>query len=475
MHGKGTKLACQLLLSGVVLPPQAAATIPNTTRTIQLFTALIISRLKTKESSCMQSVLVIGAGLAGLAAAGRLAKAGLHVTILEARDRIGGRVHTIRDQRLPIPIELGAEFLHGKPREIWDLVQDQNLIVGSLEGDNCCSENHTVKKCNDFWPRWERVAAQLKRAKTFPDRAFSEFVDTIKLDPETKKSAIEVVQGSNAARADMISVQYLANAQETADRISGDIPFRVFAGLDTIVQFFSRFDSNEVEIHLNTPVGEIEWSSGYVRADTFEAEKAIVTLPLGVLQSGNVRFMPALKEKDDAARELVMGHVVKVVLCFHGAFWEERGLTNLSFIHARGEKFPTWWTTRPIATPILIGWAGGPPAEELALKGTGFILNAAIQSLANALKLSTRSVESRIETYFVADWQADPFSLGAYSYVPVGAITAPMVLAEPVANTLFFAGEATDSDGNCGTMHGAIATGYRAAEELFNGALRQAA
>jgi len=92
----------------------------------------------------MQSVLVIGAGLAGLAAARRLAVAGMHVTILEARDRIGGRVHTFRDRRIEIPIELGAEFLHGKPPEIWNIVRRENIIVGSLEGANWCSENNTL-------------------------------------------------------------------------------------------------------------------------------------------------------------------------------------------------------------------------------------------------------------------------------------------------------------------------------------------
>jgi monoamine oxidase len=423
----------------------------------------------------MKSVLVIGAGLAGLAAARRLANAGLHVTIVEARNRIGGRVHTVRDRRFSIPVELGAEFVHGKPKEIWDIIQQENILAGSIEGDNWCSENHELKRCNDFWPRWQKVAHQLKRAKSYPDRSFSEFIATIDADSETKKCAFEFVEGFNAARSDLVSVQYLANAQEAADRISGDTPFRVFAGLDSIAESLSRFDSTDVDIHLNTPIHEIEWRAGYVRAGGFEAEMAVVTLPLGVLQSGSVEFRPPVKKNEAAAGSLIMGQVVKIILCFHSAFWEERAITKVSFIHARGERFPTWWTTRPIAARVLVGWAGGPPAEELALKGEDFILAAAIESLANTFKIGMRAIERRIRAYYVADWQADPFSMGAYSYIPTGSITSPVVLAEPVANTLFFAGEATDTDGNTGTMHGAIATGYRAADEVLNSLRRQAA
>jgi monoamine oxidase len=423
----------------------------------------------------VQSVLIIGGGASGLAAAHRLARAGVRVTILEARDRLGGRIHTLCDARLPIPVELGAEFVHGEPDEIWNIIHAENLLVGSLEGDNWCSENRSLKKCNDFWSRWNQVARQVKRGKTYPDRSFSEFLNTTRFDNETKQAATQFVEGFNAARADLISMQHLALAQEASDRVSGDVPYRIFAGYDHIVRALSRFDSERVDVRLNTIVDEIEWRPGHVRANAFEADLAIITVPLGVLQAGVIRFMPDLEGKKIAAQEIVMGHVVKAILCFDSMFWEERGLTDLSFLHARGEKFPTWWTTRPIVAPILVGWAGGLPAEALSYNPEEAIHRAAVQSLASALKINPSHLEGQITASFIYDWQSDPFSLGAYSYVPVGAITAPIQLAEPVSDTLFFAGEATNSDGASGTVHGAIATGYRAADEVLKAVHRRAA
>jgi monoamine oxidase len=416
----------------------------------------------------MHSVLVIGAGVAGLAAARKLAAAGLQVTILEARNRLGGRIHTVRDRTLPIPLELGAEFVHGQPEEIWEIVRDQNLVLGSLEGNHWCSERGVVQQCNDFWQRWEKVAETLKNKKIEPDVSFSEFIRGFDFDEETRRTAIGFVEGFNAARADRISVESLRLAQQASDEISGDTPYRILGGYDHVVRWLSSFEGEpKPDINLNTIVHDIEWRPGYVRVNQFVAEQAVVTLPLAVLQANIVNFNPPLPAKADAAQQLVMGHVIKVILCFQSPFWEDHGISNLAFLHAQDQKFRTWWTTRPVVSPVLVGWAGGTAAEALAGLDDDDLLNAAVSSLADAVKRSPAALMRELRSHVVADWQIDPFSLGAYSYVPVGAMSAPWALSEPVANTLFFAGEATNVDGHFGTVHGAIATGYRAADEIL--------
>jgi monoamine oxidase len=418
-------------------------------------------------------VLIIGAGVAGLAAARRLVEAGAHVIILEARNRVGGRIHTVHQPDWPIPIELGAEFVHGKPPEIWHIAGADNLTLKELQGVTWCSSEPGVRKCDDVWKRWEKVAAALKKTKG--DESFSQFILRYKGDAETKSFATAFVEGFNAARADRIGIEHLRIAQAASDRISGDTPHRVLSGYDSIVRWLSAFDRTDADLHLKNPVYEIRWRRGNVRANGFEASHAIITLPLGVLQSNIVRFMPEIEHKKIAASRLAMGAVVKVVVQFDSRFWEEQGLANLAFLHATGESIPTWWSTNPVVTPILIGWAGGPAGEALALKNQDEISGIALSSLARTLKMGLSAVERRVRATVVADWQEDACASGAYSYVPVGGYSAAAELARPVENTLFFAGEATNYSGHSGTVHGAIATGCRAAHELLESVQRRAA
>ncbi len=223
---------------------------------------------------------------------------------------------------------------------------------------------------------------------------------------------------------------------------------------------------------LGSAVTEIQWCAGDVVARTtnaeFRAPRAVITIPLGVLKANGIVFSPELQEKQNAIKFLEMGAAVRVTLCFREKFWEhEPGMADMGFLFTNHSQFPTWWTANALPYPILTAWAAGKHA--LALKGleSDEIAHKATQALALIMGIGQRDLAAQITGAFTHDWQTDPFSSGAYSYAAVGGIDAARALAAPVAETLYFAGEATNSDGYNATVHGAIATGYRAARELL--------
>jgi monoamine oxidase len=157
-----------------------------------------------------------------------------------------------------------------------------------------------------------------------------------------------------------------------------------------------------------------------------------------------------------------------VVLCFQEKFWErDAEMADLSFLFTDDPQFPTWWTSNALPYPILTGWAAGPNARKHTGRSKDEIVQSAVQSLARIMKIAETELRKQMTGLFTHDWQADPFSRGAYSYAAVGGMDAAKTLAAPVANTLYFAGEATNGEGYNGTVHGAIATGLRAAKELL--------
>jgi monoamine oxidase len=207
----------------------------------------------------------------------------------------------------------------------------------------------------------------------------------------------------------------------------------------------------------------------------------VITLPLGVLQApvdarGSVQFHPPLADHADAARQLVMGQAVKVTLRFRERFWEHDRLVlasesidprQVSFVYGRAAALPAWWTAYPAIVPQLTGWAGGPPATRLVNQPEQVIVDHVLDALAGVLGLPRSRLEQALVGAHIHNWHADPFARGAYSYVPVHGMDAVRALAAAVADTLFFAGEATNTDGHTGTVHGAIATGRRAAREIL--------
>ncbi|HWQ57331.1 MAG TPA: NAD(P)/FAD-dependent oxidoreductase [Bryobacteraceae bacterium] len=416
-------------------------------------------------------VLIVGAGVAGLAAARDLCAAGYEVMVLEARDRIGGRVWTRREPLLPVPVELGAEFIHGRPRETWEIVEKAGLTACDVTGDGWTREGDSLKP-RDETARFDRLFEAMQRTGE-PEPTFEEFLQSTPFDATTKAWATAYVEGFNAARKERVGVRSLVDDERAAGAIGGDHLFRILSGYDGVPRHLWAGAAG-AELRLNTGVTALRWGPGKVEAETrsgwFAARCALVTVPLGVLQAadqpGAIRFSPEPPNLE-AARRLEVGQVVRVTLRFRERFWERRdGLGEAGFLHSLDEWMPTWWSTLPVHAPLLTGWAGGSAAERYCGRGESFVVEQAMGALARLLGMPVREIEAMADGWFWHDWHGDPYSRGAYSYAPPGGAAARRGLAEPAGGTLFFAGEAANVEGHSAMVHGAIASGRRAAAQI---------
>jgi monoamine oxidase len=420
-------------------------------------------------NSASPDVIVIGAGIAGLSARQRLAAAGLDVLVLEARERVGGRIFTRHHGGYPV--ELGAEFVHGQPPEIMSVAKAAGLKLAEITGD-------FRSKTGGEWEDSDNLMTEVdelfeKIPADGPDQSFQQYIDGTKHSAEVKQQAARFVEGFHAADPQKVGIHWLLKATKAEESINGDRAFRPQGGYEKLLETLAdQVTDQRSGVLLNSPVTSIRWKQGDVTVVTpqgeFHAPIAVVTLPLGVLQAGSVLFEPRLTAKEDALRLLSMGPVIRVSLCFTNKFWEEDPhMKDLSFLLSDNEHFPTWWTSNPLSYPILTGWAAGRYARELTARNEKQVTAIAMSALAKLLGKSEADLKTKLQAGFSHDWQSDAFSRGAYSYANVGGVEAPRLLAQPLEDTLFFAGEATNSEGHNGTVNGAIQSGQRAAEEIL--------
>lgn len=425
--------------------------------------------------------VIVGAGLAGLAALEELDRAGARCICLEARDRIGGRVFTMHDPLSPVPVELGAEFVHGRAPQIFDIVRSHQLTVYEVGGSAVHVRHGKVQHGVDGWELVDEVMTDMQRAaKGGGDQSFSGFLERSKHADAAKQLAASYVEGFNAARKELISIKSLAQDSKAADEIDGDCSFRLGNGYDSLpVHMMASLRDVSGTVKLNCEVERIEWRSHKAvvsfrsaltgQGESIEARRVILTVPLGVLLCGGIAFDPEPMQALEAARALKFGQVVRVVLRFKEAFWEEKEeFANAGFLLSDQPVFPTWWTTLPIRSPIITGWSAGPHADGLRGKSKPEIIEHALADLGKITGLRVERLHRLLLTAYFHDWQGDPFARGAYSYVPVGAVGAREKLARPIESTLYFAGEATETQGHSATVHGAIASGRRVAREILD-------
>ncbi|MCS6882307.1 MAG: NAD(P)/FAD-dependent oxidoreductase [Oscillochloridaceae bacterium] len=400
--------------------------------------------------------LIIGAGVAGLAAARALQAAGQHICVLEARERVGGRIATDRTYG---PVELGAEFVHGDRACTWTEIRAAGLRTRPWGTSRRFARGGRLLSPDD--PAIARTYELFELVNTYdgPEVSVAELIarHTTPGDP-----AGEFVLRwlANLEAADPARLSAVAIARERAESQNGSGNFHLLDGYDCLTNHMAA----GLPIRLGAPVARLVWRPGAVvarlaRGEALTARRALITAPAGVLRAGRPAFDPPLPAERLAALHAIgVGHVTKLILWFDRQLWPE--FTVLS----TDGQVVTWWPAPGAATPTLMGYAGGPAALRLAARGEA---GAIATGLAELTALFGADARAACLGGRLADWSRDPWSLGAYTYSPVSMGDARAILAAPLAETLYFAGEATVTGGHLATVHGAIESGYRAAAEIL--------
>ena len=435
-------------------------------------------KLKERRSG---QVVVIGAGAAGLACGQALREAGVPFVILEARARLGGRIVTEHPKGLLVPVELGAEFTHGEAAEVMEIAAENGLRLVDIAGRRFRTSNGGLRVLDDFWERLDHVMRRLDEDRE-PDRTFAEAIAANRsISREDRALALQYVRGFHAAHPEIISERALAEGGSPRGDVRERRIGRVLDGYASIIDALA--DDIIGRVRLRAVVRGVEWRPGAVtvrlsNGEAVRGRAVIVTVPLGVLaasegERGAIAFDPPIPSKDSAVAAMSMGGVTRIGLRFDEPWWtsgrfataagDER-LDTMAFMHGTSDvPFPIWWTTYPVRSPLLVGWCGGPDSFQLSGRPKQEIEADALRSLAELLPVTVARLRKHLVSSHTHDWIADPFSRGAYSYARVEGDDASKRLARPVAGTVFFAGEAADPEGRTGTVHGAIATGRRAA------------
>lgn len=418
--------------------------------------------------------------MAGLTAARTLAESGMHVLVVEARDRVGGRILTRHFQEETM--ELGAEFVHGKPASLWRLIEEAGVATYELDGKPLCWRNHALNQCDDDFDenmQWMEALKEWKGA----DCSFADYLDRAKIPEASRGALIGYVEGFNAADHRLIGVASLGKQQAAEDATEGDRLFCIRGGYSQLPEFLAgKFVEAGGRIAHNTCAERIAWKSRSVEVQcssgsqpqTFRAPCAIIALPLGVLRSGSVQLSPMPQNVQAAMSGIRMGHVRRMVLLFRERFWErlkspqgQKSFREMGFVFGFPGSFPTWWTQFPQHSRKLTAWAGGPGADKLVAYNQDELEHQAVVALAEMFRIEAAHVGNLLEHAESHDWQRDTFSLGSYSYLAVDGLAAPAAMAKPVQSTLFFAGEHTETGGNWGTVHAALDSGARVAQQVL--------
>ncbi len=428
-------------------------------------------------------VLIIGAGAAGLIAARTLARAGKKVTVLEARDRCGGRIYTLNSKLSFGAVELGAEFIHGDLPLTLNLLNEAGIPYEAAAGEMWQYKNGRFGNDGGFLPDWFLLMARLEKLEH--DISIEHFLQTEFPGDEyydLKKAVRRFVHGYDTAETQRASAFALRKEWTSED---DDSQYRIKGGYGAMIDCLEDdFKKAGGLIYLNSVVKDIQWQPGNVKVVTddgiaYEASQILIAMPLGVLQAddgakGAVTFYPPIPKQKDALNLMGFGAIIKILLEFDDPFWEDelsealagRSLKNMGFLLS-GEEIPTWWTQAPKHSPVLTGWLGGPPALQKKDMPVDELLQRSLQALSNIFKRDPEELRDKLAAHYIINWTSEPFTRGSYAYDTMDAPASRKILNAAVNNTIFFAGEYLYDGPAMGTVEAALTSGEDVAKRMI--------
>ena len=416
----------------------------------------------------MTDVVVVGAGMAGVTAARRLVRAGLRVLVLEARQRLGGRVYTLRDV-CNAPIEAGAELIHGPRAQTWPEVREAGLSV-RRNSHGATATMIDLGEGGRWLPlalahpqAWHAFGIFRRLATPQPhDISARHFIERCGYRGRARSLAEMVFTSHLPGSLDDIGIQGFIDDGILELETSTD--YRINEGHDKLIEHIG----NGIQVEFGFVVRTIEWSEdGVVIRDVAGHERsaraAISTLPAGVLQNGAISFRPELPEaKRTALRQMVMGPVLKLIMRFEEPFWSRR----LAAVYCASGPVTLYWNVfygAGGAMPVLTAYCTGARAAALAELSEEEVVTRVLEDLRRHFPRGSR----RIIAWRLVDWSGDPYARGGYTFLRPGARGARARLAAPDTGRLMWAGAETATEQIAATVAGAYATGLRASSEVL--------